>query len=137
MQDKLRQSDIDEMWASSHLKPEEGIMQSFKASTQCYTILWKNKPVCMFGVGPVADGCGSVWLLGTDNLSKVWLTFLSNIKFFIRRMLTNYKLIYNFIDCRNEKSINWIKWCGAEVLPPSPYGVEEKDFCYFSFKRGV
>lgn len=137
MKDRLRESDKQEIWASYHHTPEEALMVGFNISSVCLTLLYKGEPVAMFGAAPIpdVDGLGSIWLLGTDELTKVQTTFLRLSKKFIKVLLKDYKTLYNYVDERNEVSQRWLEWCGAKFKGVFTYGIEGRPFRYFEFRR--
>jgi len=44
-------------------------------------------------------------------------------------------LLVNYVDCRNKKSIRWLRYLGAEMSEPEVYGIEKKLFRMFKFVR--
>ena len=136
LKDRLRQSDIDEIWAASHDLPESALRRSFKESPFCCTILNGN-PIGMFGIAPpvVLGNKASIWFLASDDIKKIGRRFAKNSRKFIDTMLSFYGYLYNFVDNRNKDSIKWLKLCGATIEEPKPYGKEQRLFRYFYFKR--
>lgn len=129
----MRQSDIDEVWASNHLTPIEALERSYKESVICLTIVLYGKPIGMFGVCPftlIGKG-GRVWLLGTTDLCLVSKKLLRYSKKFIDIMLSYYPYLTNYVSVKNKLSIRWLKFCGARFSDPAPYGVEKELFCKF------
>ena len=62
----------------------------------------------------------------------------TNTLFFLResRKVVNllnhkYKLLWNYVDCRNELHLRWLKWCGFKFLRKINYGVNQKPFYEF------
>lgn len=132
----LRQSDVDEIWASNHITPEGALEKGLDNSIFCCTVL-NGQPIAMFGIVPhsILGYEASVWMLASDDLKKIKKRFLRHSKYFINMMLDFYPSLFNFVDDRNKDSINWLKYCGARIYDPKPYGVENKPFRYFVFKR--
>jgi len=134
--ENMREADVQEVWASDNLTPEEAIVSSFKASTICCTIE-NGQPIAMFGVVPkgLVGKSGTIWMLATDAIEKIKYKFLKYNRKFIGGILEQYPYLHNFVDARNQRSINWLRFCGAEIDPPEPYGAERQPFCYFSFEK--
>jgi len=134
----LRASDIAEIRASHDQSPEQALRFSAGRSTWCAAVLHKGKPVAIFGLVPddKADCAASVWFLATDGLLGMWATFLRLSRKIIETMLEKYPFLYNFVDDRNEKSIIWLKWCGATIDEPRPYGAAGLPFRFFAIARG-
>ena len=135
----LRESDKREVWRSHHHTPEDALLKGLTNSTSCFTVERNEKPIAMFGVAPenLLSSEAHVWLLASPELGKIKKAFLMNSPKFIHMMLDQYPLIYNWVDIENDDSINWLTWCGAEWGIIKPYGVEQKSFQYFQFKRRV
>jgi hypothetical protein len=132
----MRQSDINEVWASDHLTPHEALLESFNNAVLSMTI-HNGNPMGMFGVTPenILGKSALVWLLATDDLENHKYRFLKYSRCFIAMMLDRYPYLHNFVDTRNEKSILWLRMLGATIDEPNPYGAERLPFCYFSFEK--
>lgn len=137
IQDRLRKSDIDEIWAATHLTPREAIVFSRQGSSCCQTVLFKYSPVAMFGAAQTKGQreAAGVWFLATDELQAMWLSFLKMSRECVLRMLDEYPLLFNWVDARNAESIAWLKWCGAELEEPKPFGPDKMLFHFFVIKR--
>lgn len=137
LKSRLRQSDIEEVWASHHHTPEEALTLSYRESVLCFTIQVKDTPIAMFGIvaETILGNRATVWLLASDDMKKIQHRFLRYSKAFIQKMLSFYSLLYNFVDMRNLDSRRWLKWCGAEMGQVCAYGIEKQAFQYFQFRR--
>ena len=134
---KLRQSDVDEVWASHHHTPEEALKISITNALLCITAIKNGIPICIFGIHPdsILGNKATIWFLATDELKKHSKQFLRLSKGFISYFLEYYPLLYNFVDDRNRQSICWLKWCGANMNGAVTYGIEKMPFHYFEFRR--
>lgn len=134
---RMRKSDVDEIWASNHVDPLDALLRGLDHSIYCRTIE-NGKPIAMFGICPkdILGNSATVWLLATDDLSKINLKFLRHSKEFVNAMLDYYNHLDNYVDIRNQKSIEWLKFLGAKFDEPAPYGVEGRMFQHFSFTKG-
>lgn len=137
IKDRLRQSDVDEIWASTHQTPEEAILYSRRISSSSHAVLLDGKTVALFGVSPAADrkGVAGVWFVSTDDIAKMWVSFLRMSRECVRRMLDEYPYLFNWVDDRNELSIKWLRWCGAKIEDPQPFGPDGAPFRFFVIKR--
>jgi len=133
---RMRQSDIDEIWASHNITPEDALDNGVKNSIFCCTVSNGN-PIAMFGIVPetILGSKASVWMLASDDLNKIQRRFARHSRHFIDMMLDFYPYIYNHVDERNKISIAWLKFCGAKLHKPEPFGVEKKPFRYFYFNK--
>jgi hypothetical protein len=134
----LRESDTQEIWKSHHIKPEAALLGGFQESELCFTVERNEKPIAMFGICPPQTLLGNsaiIWLLASPELEKVQRAFIKRSRYFIKEMLQRYSMLENWVDVKNIQSIKWLRWCGAKIEEPKPYGVENKPFCYFYFRR--
>lgn len=137
MANRLRASDVAELWAANHDKPKKALMDGLACSEPCMAVIYRGAPVAMFGVAPHESGrdFGCIWLLATPELEKIKTTFLKVSRKFIDEMLKVYPVLFNMVDDRNKTSIEWLKWCGADMAPATAYGPDDKAFRYFEFRR--
>jgi len=133
---KLRQSDIDEIWASHNITPKEALDKGVNDSIFCCTVS-NGQPIAMFGIVPetILGSKACVWMLASDDLDNIKRKVARDSKYFIRMMLEFYPYLYNHVDDRNKKSIAWLKYCGAKLKEPETFGVEKKLFRYFYFNK--
>ena len=133
----MRDSDRNEIWASNHIFPMEALTSGFKNSVLCYTIELDGRAIAMFGCVPntLIGEEASIWLLATDELSKIRKKFVKQSKAFINLMLEFYPHLMNYVDERNKESIKWLKWCGCQFGDTINYGAEGLPFRFFEFKR--
>ena len=126
---RLRQEDKQEILAGSGLLPYEALHIGFKNAVIVFTIFNpKNKPVGIFGVDDLGNGIGAIWLLATKDLAKIQIAFLKECREVIKFLNTKYKILWNFVDCRNQLHIKWLKWCGFKFIRRLNRGVLQKPF---------
>ena len=129
---RLRFGDKQEILASLGLTPLDGLKLSFSNSTLCLTIVnLKGLPVGIFGIADLGGGVGGLWLLASEDLATVQISFLRECKKVIQLLNKKYKILWNFVDCRNELHVRWLKWCGFKFLRKINYGVLQKPFYEF------
>jgi len=125
---RLRFADKREIISCSGLLPFYALYYSYLNSEIVFTIVSsKKEPVGMFGVSDT----GAIWLLATDNLKDITYNFLKECKKVIGFLNTKYKILWNFVDCRNSLHIKWLKWCGFKFINKQNYGVLNKPFYEF------
>ena len=124
----LRFADKREILDSVGLNPYQAIRQGFVLSEICLTIVdTKDVPVGIFGVG--SDG--AIWLLATPEIKRIRFSFLRESRKVVNLLNHKYKLLWNYVDCRNELHLRWLKWCGFKFLRKINYGVNQKPFYEF------
>lgn len=136
LKNNLKPDDIREIWSSHNHTPEEALRASIERSVFSATVE-NGKPIAVFGIYAenLTDYKANIWLLSTEDLGKIGRRFLRNSKYFINMMLEYYPYLENYVDARNIESIQWLKFCGAEISEAKPYGVEGLPFHHFCFRR--
>lgn len=125
---RLRFADKREILSAIGLTPYEGLYFSFKNSTACFTIYKKNIPVAIFGVNQITDKLSSIWFLASDGLKDIEIPFLRQCRELVNFLTNKHKMLFNFVDCRNELHIKWVKWCGFKFLRKINHGVLNQPF---------
>jgi len=129
---RLRHSDKEEILAASGQTPYHALLNGYLNCAIVFTIVNpKNKPVGIFGVTDCRNGTGAIWLLATDGLAKIQIAFLKECKEVVNVLNKKYKILWNFVDCRNSLHIKWLKWCGFQFINKKNYGVLDKPFYEF------
>lgn len=136
MAPRLRDSDIEEIWAAGMLLPEQALRSGVACSTHCWTGTVDGEPACMFGVVPASmmSGIGVPWMLGTDLVEEHATAFLRRNKRYVKHMLTAYNHLVNYVDDRNVKAIAWLKWLGFTMSEPQPFGALGLPFRRFEMR---
>lgn len=136
---RMREADKNEIWASHLLEPLPALELGFKFSKICRTAFQNARPVAIFGVVPNPEkvGTASIWMLGTDDLLRLKISFGDISRKMIDSFLELYPMLYNYVDVRNLRSIAWLKSCGAEFSEPAPYGVAKKPFMFFQLRKAL
>ena len=125
---RLRFEDKREILDSTGLNPYQALSECFNCSEISLTIVdTKNIPVGMFGVSED----GAIWLLATPDIKRIRFSFLRESRKVVNLLNHKYKILWNFVDCRNELHLRWLKWCGFKFLRKINYGVNQKPFYEF------
>ena len=126
---RLRRTDKEEILAGIGATPYHALLIGYLECVVVFTIVNpKNKPVGIFGVTDCGDGTGAIWLLATDELAKIQIAFLKECREVVKVLNKKYKILWNFVDCRNQLHIKWLKWCGFKFINKKNYGVLNKPF---------
>lgn len=132
----MRNCDIDEIWASNNLMPREALLKGLKESDVCLTVWHEGIPIAMLGVVSDFQEEATIWMLGTDTLEKIPNTVGILSRKIIAHFHERYPVLFNYVDVRNTKSIEWLEWLGAKFMDnPVEYGPMKMPFKYFVLIR--
>tara|TARA_R100000278_G_C5357054_1_gene123930 strand:+ start:35 stop:526 length:492 start_codon:yes stop_codon:yes gene_type:complete len=131
LSENLRKEDIQEIQAVTGLPPLLSLLTGLKMSSVPLVICNADcKPVAMLGVVP--NGLiGFIWMVGTDDLKKISLSFLRNSKDVCDVLKGKHQILHNYVDKRNKLHINWLKWMGFSIINEVNYGIENRKFYEF------
>ena len=139
---RLRQADADEIQAAVGLDPERVLTVGIRSSDPCWAVtVGDDKIIALFGVEPEPASArrGVVWMLGSDELAIHSIAVLRLSRHWLDRLHERYDCLWNYIDQRNERHIEWLRWCGFDFLELiEHHGFEQRPFWRFerrSFHR--
>ena len=137
---RLRQADIDEIWAMEGMDPKLAVAYSIACADPGWAAELDGRTEAVFGIGPVGetlDGgrIGRPWLVGSDEIAKHPITFYRMSRGIIGEMKTRYAMLENWVDARNKLSIRWLEWGGFHIEPAENTGYENIPFHRFWWAR--
>lgn len=135
LSEDLRQSDLDEITATSALPPAEALVASCLVSTLGWVMRRNGVPICAFGCAPTGvPGAGHVWMLGSPKMDQSAVTILRLTRPYLDQMHRIFPFLWNYIDARNDRSMRWLEWAGFRLLEAHPEHGREKRL-FFTFAR--
>lgn len=136
MKGRLRHSDELECGASCGKRGDDAMQESYNLSEACWVGISNGLPVCVFGVvrTSILSNTGVPWLLATPEFEEEGLDIVRASKTYASLMRKHFRLLVNFVDARQEKSIKWLRWLGFTIEPSQPYGVAGLPFHKFWMK---
>ena len=134
---KLKKSDRLEVYLASGVNPSDALEKSLEETLIGFTVLINYKPEISFGItAPCLMGNEAViWMLSSDKINDIGVRFIRNNRRYIDYFLTYYKRLVNYVHVDNTSSIKWLKYLGARFDEPLPYGIHNRMFMKFTFKR--
>jgi len=135
LKDRIRHADGLECWAMAKHLPATSIQRGFDCVGRCWVATWDDVPTVVFGVTESAPGVGCPWMLATDDITEMRLSFVRASLKVIKDMLGEYPLLRNYVDTRNSISIRWLRWLGFELEEPQNYGLYKLPFHRFEMRR--
>ncbi|MBX3502793.1 MAG: hypothetical protein KF889_25390 [Alphaproteobacteria bacterium] len=133
----LREADRLEIEAASGDAPLDALRRSLARSSEAWAATTPEGIIALWGVGPLSllGGHGAPWLLGSDLVARHAFAVARRNRPTVRRWLTMFPLLSNWVDARNALSVRWLRWIGFTILPPVPYGVARLPFHPFELRR--
>jgi hypothetical protein len=133
----MRRADREEIWAQSRATPESSLQYAFDKSDLCLTVLHEGRIAAMFGICPMSlvSNRAIVWLLSSDEVPKMGLTFAKYSKPFIKMFLQLYPVLENWVDARYIKALNWLKFCGFTIAAAEPNGIDKLPYHHVIIRR--
>lgn len=134
---RLRKADLREIWSAYGMDGETGFWAAFNNSEEVYSVVYKNEVVAIFGVCILSylSNQGGIWMLATDQLDTIGISFARHTRTIIQEFLTRYSSLVNWVDSRNTQSIAWLRINGFEIKEACPYGVFGELFHYFCQRK--
>ena len=110
------------------------MLNGLKFSEKAFTGLVNGWPVCMWGV--VSEGLignvGTPWMVGSRLLDVHARTFLRRCRKPLVEIFRGYDKLENYVDARNVRSIQWLRFMGFTVEDQTvTYGALKMQFHRF------
>jgi hypothetical protein len=133
---QVRTADRYEVMASSGRPIEDVLGPAVANADMAWAGMVGDKVACIFGVtgASVLSETGHPWMIGTDLIAQHAKAFLRRNRKMVGVMLARYPYLMNYVDVRNTKAIEWLKWLGFSILPPQPYGIYRMPFHPFEMR---
>lgn len=134
---RLRQADLMELEAAGHTDPLAVLKLSYTLSRPCYSVVNdQDEAVTMFGVAPdlFRPTLGYIWLLGSEDIGRNRVRFLRHTQEWVERMQSQFLVLTNRVDARNEVHIRWLRWCGFTFINKVP-GAGPDHLPFYEFVR--
>jgi hypothetical protein len=133
----VRQADRNEVMASAGRTIEDLLGRSVAQAELAWAGLVNDDVACIFGVtgASLISETGFPWMIGTDLIDKHAKAFLRRNRPIVAAMLARYPYLKNYVDVRNIKAIEWLRWLGFTLLSAEPFGVYRMPFHPFELKK--
>lgn len=128
---RLRTTDVNGIQAAQGIDPRTAIELSVASSVRSWAFIVNSTVEAVGGIArwPKEDGVGVPWLLGTPVLEQYPRQMLHEGRRWVAQLHARYHTLFNFVDCRNRRSIIWLTHLGftiARIVPA--YGVARIPF---------
>lgn len=128
----LREADVAEIKASSGSDPRGALMRGITTGVTRVACLPNGIPAAIFGVVPMGQDTGAIWMVATKQFKKLHRQFLRECREELEDISAPYRLIFNYTDARNTVHHRWIKWMGFTIIKKhEQFGHEGRAFLEF------
>lgn len=132
----MRPADVAEVWALARHSPLEAVERSLEIPGEAYAFLADDEPLAVFGCAETAVlNTGSPWLLGAVGVDRYARQFIELGRSYVAHWAHEYDDLYNVVDARNERSIDWLSRLGFVFDDPIPFGPDATPFLPFHLRR--
>jgi hypothetical protein len=128
----MRSQDAREVMASHGKEPLEALLESFRVSSECFTIIHEDGEIVgMYGIAD-CNIFASPWLLGTDKLPETKRVMLPVSAKWVEEKNNQYPLLLNYVHVDNTVSMRWLKTLGFKFIKlDKEHGVGREPFYQF------
>lgn len=128
-----RAADVQEFLAMSGDSPIEVLQRALQRDHQAVCGLVDGVPVTMWGCasGAIAGGVGLPWMVGSKHLDRHALYFLYHCRDHVATMRDRFGFLCNWVDARNVRAVQWLRWLGFTLETPQPAGIAGLPFHKF------
>ncbi len=131
----MRAEDRRELVGAIGPNIEKETLYCLEASECAYVCKLDGVPLAAFGVVRKSpfEKIGVIWMLATTETAKHKIYTGKKTREGIRAFLQDWDFLYNYVDVENKRTIAWLKWIGAKIYPPAPYGFYGNLYHKFTF----
>lgn len=91
-------------------------------------------PEIIWGIDPIEgqDDTAIIWMVSTPRIYEHAQIFVPATKLLWDTAHETFPFLVNFIDCRNTRHVNWVRWLGAKMVRRiESFGAEGRPFYEF------
>lgn len=125
----MRAADVAECDALGFDSPYAAVKTSLDGSEMACALLFGEDVAAIFGLSdmqaPTLLGeprFGCVWFLTSTAVDRRPKAFLRAAKPIVGALLEQCPKLMNMVDARHAAAIRFVRWLGAEILEPRPFG---------------
>lgn len=131
--ERMRPADAAEVMASGGYSPVEAIIESWAHSRETWTAAFNGQVAAMFGVARHPAGTELApmtvaWLLTTTTVDKYPILFYKHCKERLAQISERYGLLFNYVDARHVRALEWAARLGFKVHEAIPFGKNGEKF---------
>lgn len=134
---RLRPADTAELVAASGPDVRATLERALGQSLgKAWVAMLGEEPIALFGLAPfgLLASSAAPWMVGTPTLLTQGRALMEVGRAYCAMAKSEFSLLVNYVDVRNEASVRWLKRLGFEMGEPVPFGVEQRPFMRFEMR---
>lgn len=134
MAPNVRAIEMREVMDSVGLNVEAALLSELDRSESAWSWIVDGEVACMFGImrgHSLMDFAAYPWFLSTPLVEKHRMAFARACRHLLPELLRRHARLAGMVDARHEMSVRWLKWLGAKLDDPQPWGIAGAPFHHF------
>jgi hypothetical protein len=130
----VRAIEMREVMDSVGLNVESALLAELDRSESSWSWIVDGEVACMFGIirgHSLMDFAAYPWFLSTPLVEKHRMAFARACRHLLPELLRRHTCLSGMVDARHEMSVRWLKWLGAKIGDPQPWGIAGAPFHHF------
>lgn len=130
----VRAVEAREIADSSGMKTEAALLHELSRSDSAWSWIVDGQVACMFGIvrsHNLFDLASYPWFFSTHLVETHAIPFARGCKGLLPELLVHHPRLSGMVDSRHKLSVRWLRWLGARVSEPEPWGVARVPFHHF------
>jgi hypothetical protein len=122
---RLKHDDVEELKAATGRTAEDVMTDIAANGYNAMGAYIDGRLEVVFGVNSVGypEGMASVWMLSSDTLYQHAKTLMQMTRPWLDDQQAKHGMLFNFVDARATRSLNWLKRVGFDFTPIDSHGV--------------
>ncbi len=133
----LKDNNRKELFCAIGNNALDDILGGIEHSVEVGCLRIDGVPAAVYGVRKpsIMSDDVRVWLLMTREMDNHRVFVGRYTKKAVKGLLERYSRLYNWVNVGNDEIIRWLKWLGAKIHEPEPYGIYGLPHHFFEFRK--
>lgn len=107
-----------------------------RLSDLAFAVWLDGRLICLFGYIPrsMMSDVAYPWMVASDEIARIPGILTRQARGYCSAVLGEYPVLFNYVDARNDRSIEWLSRLGFSISPAEPFGVAGLPFHRFEMR---